>query len=132
MSADSKIVIIRGSAPNIATATKLCENYIENLTILDVENRIASRIHSRKIENTAFDLGGHCVQNKKENIVNEMVNNLFLLRPSLTTCDNLTFYRSEDFSIDKQMLNKLFKIVMDTLLNKDVETECHGNIFKIK
>ena len=52
------MVIIGAGLAGISAAVKLVESGIENVVILEAENRIGGRIHSVPFAGSVIDLGG--------------------------------------------------------------------------
>lgn len=139
MSDIPSVVIIGAGASGIAAATRLFENGIDNLTILEAENRIGGRIHSIEFDGSIVDLGGQWVHGEKGNIVYEMVKDLDLLSTSFNTYHDNTYYLSDGRKLDKNITDKLFKIGMEIMENEESALKYGGsfgsyfvNVFKEK
>lgn len=53
-----EVVIIGAGLAGISAAVKLVESGIENVVVLEAENRIGGRIHSVPFAGSVIDLGG--------------------------------------------------------------------------
>lgn len=107
----SPSVIIVGAGPSgIAAATKLFENGITNLTILEAENRIGGRIYSTKFADITVDLGAEFCHGIKNNIVFKLANVHNLLQPLDAKFD---FFYSSQENVDTTFFNELFHLFSD-------------------
>ncbi|KAG5877916.1 hypothetical protein JTB14_020955 [Gonioctena quinquepunctata] len=116
MSKKPSVLIIGAGASAIAAATRLLENGISDIKLLEAENRIGGRVHSVDFGGTMVDLGGQWVHGEEGNIVYRMVKDLDLLSSSLNTYEDNTYFISNGSNVDKSITDKLFKIgagVMD-------------------
>lgn len=132
MSKNPKIVIVGAGASAIAAATKLYENGLTNITILEAENRIGGRLNSVEFGGSIVDLGGQWVHGENGNVVYDMVKNLDLLSPSFNTYEDMTFYLPNGSVLDKQITDKLFRIAKEVLSNEEAgknESGTFGNFF---
>lgn len=119
-----KILIIGAGASGLAAATKLYENGLTNIKILEAENRIGGRIHSVPFGGGLIDLGGQWVHGEDGNLVYDMVKNLDLLSPSFNTYeDNMTFYLPDGSIMDKTVTDALFKIGEELLYDENAKNE---------
>lgn len=79
LAASPSVIIIGAGSSGIAAATKLLENGITNITILEAENRIGGRIYSVSIKDSYVDLGAEFCHGEIGNVVYQAVKNLDLL-----------------------------------------------------
>lgn len=132
MVANPKILIIGAGASGIGAATKLFENGLTNITILEAENRIGGRINSVEFGGSVVDLGGQWVHGEAGNLVYDMVRDLDLLSPSFNTYEEMTFYLPDGSVMDRKITDRLFKIAKDILSdeeNAQNELGTFGNFF---
>lgn len=126
-----KILIIGAGSSGIAAATKLYENGLTNITILEAESRIGGRINSVEFGGSVIDLGGTWVHGENGNLVYEMVKNLDMLSPSVKMFEDMTFYLPDGTTLDKNLTDKLCKIAQNVLSDEDAknENDTLGNYF---
>lgn len=126
-----EILIIGAGPSGIAAATKLYENGLTNITILEAENRIGGRINSVEFGGSVIDLGGTWVHGENGNLVYEMVKDLDMLSPSVKMFEDMTFYLPDGTMLDKNLTDKLCKIAENVLSDKDAkkENDTLGNYF---
>ncbi|KAK5638326.1 hypothetical protein RI129_012621 [Pyrocoelia pectoralis] len=101
------VIIIGAGASGTAAASKLYQNGIENITILEAENRIGGRIHSVAFDNLYIDLGAQWCHGEKGNVVYELVKDLDILKDD-TFVTNL--YHSSKGVIDEEFRNKIWEV----------------------
>lgn len=118
-----KILIIGAGASGIAAATRLYENGLTNIKILEAERRIGGRIHSLPFGGGVIDLGGQWVHGEDGNLVYDMVKHLDLLSPSFNTYEDMTFYLPEGIVMDKKVTDALFKIGEELLYDENAKNE---------
>lgn len=117
----TKIIIIGAGASGIAAATKLYENGLSDITILEAENRIGGRIHSVEFGGSIVDLGGQWVHGEVGNLIYDIVKDLDLLSPSFNTYEDMTFYLPDSTVMDKKITDALFKIGEEILFDEDAK-----------
>ena len=120
-------VIIVGAGPSgIAAATKLLENSVTNITILEAEDRIGGRIHTVEFGDTFVDLGAEYCHGEKGNIVFTLANNLGLLEHSdPLSSENNKIYDSKGSAIDSELALEL-KSTLNTY--DDVDTTGNASL----
>lgn len=74
MTQERKVIIIGAGLAGISTAAKLIEKGVDDVVILEAEDRIGGRIHSVEFggEGKKIDLGGQWVHGEKDNVIYEM------------------------------------------------------------
>jgi spermine oxidase len=103
----SPSVIIVGAGPaGVAAATKLLKNSINNITILEAEDRIGGRINSVKFGDGIVDLGAQFCHGEKGNIAYELAKNLNILEPGLRSLQNNVYY-SNGSRLDPSLMEEL-------------------------
>ncbi|KAK4878677.1 hypothetical protein RN001_011183 [Aquatica leii] len=110
------VVIVGAGAAGIAAASRLLENGITNVTILEAEDRIGGRIHSVKFDDNYVDLGAEWCHGQENNVVYNLVKNFNLLKPIRETFPNL--FHSKANAIDVSFKNELFGIFLN-IYNED-------------
>jgi spermine oxidase len=115
MVATSPSVIVVGAGPaGIAAATKLLENSITNITILEAGNRIGGRINSVRLGDGFVDVGAEYCHGQEENVVYELVKDLDLLQHSKPcTPEYLKLYYSNGSTIEEEMTMNLAKLIQN-------------------
>ncbi|KAF5286568.1 hypothetical protein FQA39_LY16251 [Lamprigera yunnana] len=79
--ANKPSVVIVGAGPaGIAAASRLLQNNIDDVTILEAEDRIGGRIFSVKLGGNYVDLGAEWCHGEENNVVFDLVKNLNVLR----------------------------------------------------
>ncbi|XP_063932798.1 spermine oxidase-like [Zophobas morio] len=120
--AKSSSVIIIGAGPaGIAAATKLLENSITDIKIVEAENRIGGRIHSVKFGNGYVDLGGEYCDGREGNIAYELVKDLDLLEPY--TGEFSQVYLSDGSTTDSELKEELLVAVYRSYVENITNTE---------
>lgn len=61
-----KIVIVGAGTSGIAAASKLYENGLENILILEAQDRIGGRVYTTQFGEYVIDLGGQWVHGQKK------------------------------------------------------------------
>ncbi|KAI4485605.1 hypothetical protein M0802_012667 [Mischocyttarus mexicanus] len=77
-----RIVIVGAGASGIAAASKLYENGLENILILEAQDRIGGRVYTTQFGEYVIDLGGQWVHGQKNNYAYELAAPLGLLENS--------------------------------------------------
>lgn len=128
---DPKILVIGAGSSGIAAATKLYENGLTNITILEAEDKIGGRINSVEFGGSVIDLGGTWVHGENGNLVYEMVKDLDMLSPSVKMFEDMTFYLPDGTMLNKNVTDKLCKIAQELLSDEDAkkENDTLGNYF---
>ncbi|RZC34913.1 Amino oxidase and/or NAD binding 8 domain containing protein [Asbolus verrucosus] len=125
-STNPKIIIIGAGAAGIAAATRLLENGINDIIVLEAENRIGGRVHSVEFGGSVVDLGGQWCHGEEGNVVYEMVKDLNLLSPSQNNYSDFTYYLSNGTVIDKAITNHLVKIADDVFEDEEAARKTEG------
>ncbi|KAF5272015.1 hypothetical protein FQR65_LT04996 [Abscondita terminalis] len=73
------VIVVGAGAAGIAATTRLLKNGIDNVIILEAEDRIGGRVYSVKFGETYVDLGAEWCHGQKDNVVYELVKNLNVL-----------------------------------------------------
>ncbi|CAG9863754.1 unnamed protein product [Phyllotreta striolata] len=132
MSGVPSVLIIGAGAAGVAAATRLLENGIDNIKILEAENRIGGRIYSLEFDGVFIDLGGQWVHGEKGNIVYEMVKDLGLLHTSFNNYEDNTFYMSNGENVNKNITDRLFQIGLSIIEDSECAIQHpgpYGNYF---
>jgi monoamine oxidase len=112
----SRVLIIGAGAAGIAAATRLLAGGIDNMLMLEAEDRIGGRIHSVGFDGSLVDLGAEWCHGEKGNIVFDMVKHLNLLEKSFHDYTNDTFCISDGTIIENSMKDfiELAEIILTT------------------
>lgn len=117
-----KIIIIGAGASGIAAATRLLDNGINDVIVLEAENRIGGRVCSVDFGGSVVDLGGQWCHGEKNNIVYEMVKDLNLLGTSHNNYQDNTYYLSNGKIIDKSLTDQIFAIASSIMEDESLAT----------
>lgn len=110
MSTDPKIIIVGAGAAGIAAACRLFENGLQNLLILEAENRIGGRINSVEFADGVVDLGAQWCHGEVNNSVYNLVKELNLLSRSFNDYSDFNFCLSNGSTLDKDVTRKFMYI----------------------
>ncbi|XP_011305478.1 spermine oxidase [Fopius arisanus] len=105
------VIIIGAGSSGIAAASKLLQNGVHDVTILEAENRIGGRVYSTRIGEYMIDMGGQWVHGEKGNVVYEMAWPLDLLSHRGGPNDRSIFY------------NMAFTTIAKTIGSEDVAAQ---------
>lgn len=129
---NTSVVIVGAGPSGIAAATRLLENGVNNIIVLEAENRIGGRVNSVEFGGRIVDLGGQWCHGEENNIVYELVKDLDLLSSSTNSYDDYTFYDSSGNLADKSVTDKLVALC-DSIARDDskgsLEYESFGEYF---
>ncbi|KAF5272011.1 hypothetical protein FQR65_LT04992 [Abscondita terminalis] len=100
------VLVIGAGASGIAAASKLIQNGIMNVTVLEAEHRVGGRIHTAAFGDAVVDLGAQWSHGEHNNTMYELVKNLDLLR--LSNFNKRLQYSNEAF--DATTANQFFKM----------------------
>ncbi|XP_015127792.1 spermine oxidase [Diachasma alloeum] len=87
-----KVIIIGAGPAGIAAASRLLQNGINNVTILEAEDRYGGRIKKTKIGEYITDLGAQWVHGEVGNVANQLAAPLGLLSKSVRPGDTEPIY----------------------------------------
>uniref|UniRef100_A0A6P7G591 Peroxisomal N(1)-acetyl-spermine/spermidine oxidase-like n=1 Tax=Diabrotica virgifera virgifera TaxID=50390 RepID=A0A6P7G591_DIAVI len=113
-----KVIIVGAGPSGIATASKLLENGINNILILEAENRVGGRINTQNWNGRNIDLGAEWCHGEKNNIVWETLQEKGLL--GLLEHDEMPeeIFLSSRKKISKEFSKELFGL-LDIYLELD-------------
>ncbi|XP_056647714.1 spermine oxidase-like [Diorhabda sublineata] len=106
-----KIVIVGAGAAGIATATKLLENGIDDILVLEAESRIGGRINTVDFHGCNVDLGAEWVGGEVNNVVYETLKGRNLLYLLARDVFPEKFYLSSRQKISEKLSKELFDAV---------------------
>lgn len=110
MSSIPKIIIVGAGAAGIAAASRLFENGLEDLLVLEAGNRIGGRINSVEFAGGVVDLGAQWCHGEVNNSVYNLVKEFNLLSPSANNYSDFNFCLSNGFILDKDVTQKFMHI----------------------
>ncbi|XP_066992054.2 uncharacterized protein [Anabrus simplex] len=128
---DKHIIIVGAGAAGIAAASRLLECGINDLLILEAENRIGGRVWTADFGEGVVDMGGHWVHGEKGNVVFNMANPLNLLGESVTALfDNSTiFVQSSGKFVDMETKSKVLSLMSEIEDESDEDLKTfHGSL----
>lgn len=111
--ASSQVVIIGAGPAGIAAATRLLTRGVNNIVLLEAENRIGGRIHTVPFGDGVVDLGAQFCHGEKGNVVFDMAHPLNLLESSMTLYTNMRFVESNGREVDKDIGAWLLGMCLD-------------------
>ncbi|RZB41611.1 spermine oxidase [Asbolus verrucosus] len=117
LSSDPSVVIVGAGPAGIAAATKLLENSVTNITILEAENRIGGRVHSVEFGDAFVDIGAEYCHGEKGNIVYELAKDLHILEPGPQSLQDNVYY-SNGSKIDSSLVDE-FELIFNEYQNGD-------------
>lgn len=107
-------------ASGVAAASKLLENNISNILILEAESRYGGRINSVFFGDAYVELGAQWCHGKTDNVAYDLANNLGLLEESFTK-EELVYSRGK---LDDDFKEKVNMTLMETFF----EEPLHENV----
>lgn len=116
------VIVIGAGAAGTAAATKLLENNITDILVLEAESRTGGRIHTVNFGEGYVDLGAQYCHGKTGNIVYELAKDYDLLIESKYESELLF---STGQTIDSEFNKQLFGIVMSIF---DLDTSEAGDL----
>lgn len=120
--ADSpRVVVVGAGASGIAAATKLLENGIDDVLILEAEDRIGGRIKTIQFDEYLVDEGAQWVHGDQNNVAYDMAAPLNLTDPSDTFIFEL--FASNGYQFDPNIVTNITKIFLEYL-----ETDYHTSM----
>nr|XP_033331047.1 uncharacterized protein LOC117223048 [Megalopta genalis] len=116
-----RVVIVGAGASGIAAASKLLQNGIEDVLILEAEDRIGGRIKTIKFDEYLIDEGAQWIFGNLENVVYDLANPLGFTNTS-------DFYKFEIFNSHGEQLDAHLVDIMKTILTAywDRRFDCLG------
>ncbi|XP_026683344.1 polyamine oxidase 1-like [Diaphorina citri] len=123
-----KLIIIGAGAAGIAAATKLVTNGIEDLIILEAEDRLGGRIHNIPYEgDTSVDLGAQWVHGQDGNVVYELAKPFGLIADECDNSSNYYSVNSSGVTFNKEVDMALFDAI-DAILDGEEIVVQNGSI----
>lgn len=102
--ADSpKIVIVGAGLSGISAAAKLIENGLEDVVVLEAENRIGGRVYSTNFAGGVVDLGAQYVHGEKGNAIYELVNPHSELKMLKNNESDFDYFRSNGETVSREI-----------------------------
>ncbi|KAJ3649630.1 hypothetical protein Zmor_021361 [Zophobas morio] len=120
------VIIIGAGVAGIAAGTKLLENSIENVLILEAEDRIGGRIHSMEFGDSFVELGAEYCHGEKNNITYELAKDLDVLEPGVEPMDEHIYY-SNGSKLDCEFIQELRTLILDYQINEIDNNNTKGN-----
>ena len=111
VNAEPSVIIVGAGAAGIAAATRLLDNNITDVIILEAEARIGGRVHSVEFGDAFVDMGAEWCHGEKDNIVYEMVKNFNILKSS--GFKRLSFDYSTKEVVDQNFTDNLSDLMFD-------------------
>ncbi|KAJ9577372.1 hypothetical protein L9F63_006052, partial [Diploptera punctata] len=120
-------VVIVGAGPSgIAAASRLLENGVDNIVVLEAEDRIGGRIHTVPLGDAVVDLGAQWVHGEEGNVVfNLAKQHNVLMETALGTLVGSNAYIDEEGRlIPASVADAYFKVYLEIL--DTAETQLHN------
>jgi spermine oxidase len=106
----TKVVIVGAGISGYSAAAKLMENGVDDIIVLEAENRIGGRIYSYQLdENKFIDLGAQWVHGQKNNVIYEMLADKFNFGSSKYDVTDKEFRVSTGEVLNQESANRLFE-----------------------
>ncbi|KAG8318649.1 hypothetical protein J6590_001771 [Homalodisca vitripennis] len=123
-----KILIIGAGAAGIAAASRLIANNVNNITILEAENRIGGRIFTSEFGANTVEVGAQWVHGEQNNVVYSLGSKAGLL------CDN--FYDimssgcvlSDGTSLGNEATSSLFDLCREVVHDEESLSSFNGSL----
>lgn len=108
-----KIVIIGAGIAGIGAANRLMEHGYTDITILEAQDRVGGRIHSKQLGKSIIELGAQWIHGEEGNPVFEIARDNFLVHEEELPLDALEAeFRSQDGEVFYEHLASDFEIIM--------------------
>lgn len=114
---DPRVIIIGAGAAGLACATKLLEFGLENILILEAENRIGGRIYTQQFGDNFVDLGAQWVHGEIDNVVYEIVRDRDWLETTGEIYQTYECIRSNGELVPTEIVERLKEILRYILEN---------------
>uniref|UniRef100_A0A182M9E5 Amine oxidase domain-containing protein n=1 Tax=Anopheles culicifacies TaxID=139723 RepID=A0A182M9E5_9DIPT len=102
-----RIIVIGAGAAGIATASRLYQRGLKNVTILEASHRIGGRVASTAFAGGVVELGAQWCHGEKNNVVYEMASVYPELLKSSIVTDGAALVRSNGERIDSKIVEKM-------------------------
>uniref|UniRef100_A0A182WL46 Amine oxidase domain-containing protein n=1 Tax=Anopheles minimus TaxID=112268 RepID=A0A182WL46_9DIPT len=102
-----RIIVIGAGAAGIATASRLYQQGLKNVTILEASHRIGGRVASTLFAGGVVELGAQWCHGEKDNVVYEMASVYPELLKSSIVTDGPALIRSNGVRIDNKIVEKV-------------------------
>ncbi|XP_045461118.1 spermine oxidase-like isoform X2 [Harmonia axyridis] len=120
------VIIVGAGAAGIAALSKLLDYGIENVKILEAENRIGGRVHSIYFGDAYVDLGAEEVHGENGNIIVELAKQFLNEKKSLTES---ICYCSKGNKVDKDVSEQIMKLIEDFCEDDSKVDKSIGHVF---
>ncbi|XP_024943556.1 peroxisomal N(1)-acetyl-spermine/spermidine oxidase isoform X2 [Cephus cinctus] len=110
-----KIVIVGAGAAGISAASRLQESGLQNIVILEAENRIGGRVYTTNFSENVVELGAQWVHGERNNVVFDLASPLNLLDSSRNINDftKYTFVDVHGNISSQEQCTEVLKIYYD-------------------
>jgi spermine oxidase len=117
-----KVIIVGAGLAGYSAAARLMENGIDDLIILEAENRIGGRIHSipRIGGEGLIDMGAQWVHGQQRNVIYEMINGSFQFGDTGFESAGRYWHQSNGQLVDQSRCESLSNLC-DEILNNSFE-----------
>lgn len=116
-----KVVIVGAGLAGVSAAAKLIENGVDDVVILEAEDRMGGRIHSIPFSNGTIDLGAQWCHGEKDNAVYEMVHDHYAFGSLAAKEKPINFLLTNGQRADTETCSKLYKL-LENLSEASFET----------
>jgi len=113
------VIIIGAGISGLTAAARLMEHGVDDVVILEAEDRIGGRIHSVPFGAGVVDLGAQWVHGAKGNVIYDMAKPLGLLDETSPSAVNNCLYRTSKVEVDSELMDKFNKLTCSILYYHD-------------
>ncbi|CRK91867.1 CLUMA_CG005488, isoform A [Clunio marinus] len=124
-----KVVIIGAGISGYSAAARLIENGVEDIVILEAENRTGGRIHSVPYRDGFIDLGAQWVHGQDGNIIYERFSNYFDFGDTGFDFADYYFHQSDGVSLNQNHTTMLDNLANEVLWNSFDRMVHYGGSF---
>lgn len=121
------VAIVGAGVAGIAAASRLMENGIHDITILEAENRIGGRIFTTNLDESNIELGAQWIHGEELNVVYGLGKPSGLIENSLNDFSKVTCVLSNGNFIDGKVSSLLYQVCQD-ILHEDTIKKIDGSV----
>ncbi|KAG8237515.1 hypothetical protein J437_LFUL017565 [Ladona fulva] len=124
-----RVVVVGAGASGIAAATRLMKSGVNDIIVLEAENRIGGRVFTTEFGENEVDMGAQWVHGEKNNVVYEMAEPHDLLESSSSHYPETSFVTSAGELVSSTITEKLMTLLaqINESAMKDLEG-FHGSL----
>uniref|UniRef100_A0A182S6F0 Amine oxidase domain-containing protein n=1 Tax=Anopheles maculatus TaxID=74869 RepID=A0A182S6F0_9DIPT len=126
-STNPRIIVIGAGAAGIATASRLYQRGLKNVTLLEASNRIGGRINTIPFAGGVVELGAQWCHGEVDNIVYEMVKEYPDLLKSSIVADDAALVLSDGERVPDSIVQKL-SILAEEIVESEARQSYAGSL----